>query len=104
MALVQTRDYANRIDLAKMVPRGELTSTGYALANPDSEYLVYQPEPSSRTVSISLPAGTYSYQWLELASGMFFAGELMATQEPTILCMPFTGAAVLHVVMTEDRS
>jgi hypothetical protein len=38
-----TRTYAQRINLAVMVPRGDLASTGYCLANPGEEYLVYLP-------------------------------------------------------------
>jgi hypothetical protein len=45
-ALGKTALIANRINLSKMVPRTELASTGYCLANPGAEYLVYLPEDS----------------------------------------------------------
>lgn len=45
-ALGQTLAVANRIHLATMFPRKELASTGYCLANPGVEYLVYLPENS----------------------------------------------------------
>jgi hypothetical protein len=46
-ALGQTLAVANRINLAAMVPRRDLASTGFCLANPGLEYLVYLPPNSS---------------------------------------------------------
>jgi len=45
-ALGQTLLVSNSIDLATMVPRGDLASSGYCLANPGVEYLVYLPSDS----------------------------------------------------------
>lgn len=59
-----TVTYAERFtDLAAMDPHGELSSTGFCLAAPDSEYLVYQPTVGSFTVE--LPAGDYQYEWFD---------------------------------------
>jgi hypothetical protein len=41
--LGQTRAVAANIDLASMTPRPELASSGYCLANPGIEYLVFAP-------------------------------------------------------------
>ena len=38
-----TLTYANRMNLSTMRPRGDLASSGYCLANPGEEYLVYVP-------------------------------------------------------------
>lgn len=38
-----TRSYANRMNLAAMVPHSELCSTNLCLANPGCEYLMYVP-------------------------------------------------------------
>ena len=38
--------YAERMDLAAMTPRVDLSSTGFCLAAPGREYLVYQPGES----------------------------------------------------------
>ena len=38
-----TLAYANRMDLVAMKPHGEIASSGYCLANPGEEYLVYVP-------------------------------------------------------------
>lgn len=45
-AMGQTLTVANRIDLARMVPRNGLASTGYCMANPGVEYLIYLPADS----------------------------------------------------------
>jgi hypothetical protein len=45
-------DYANRINLAAMTPRRDLSSTGHCLANAvasDAEYLVYLPSGTTAT-------------------------------------------------------
>ena len=41
------------MNLAEMVPHGELASTDYCLANPGQEYLVYLPEGGEVTVDLS---------------------------------------------------
>ncbi len=46
-ALGRTAAVANRINLAKMFPKGALSSTGYCLADPGTEYLVYLPQDSN---------------------------------------------------------
>ena len=42
-------------DLGRMLPRGDLTSTGYALADAGSEYLVYKPDGVG-AFTVTLPA------------------------------------------------
>ena len=63
-----TLTYANKMNLAAMTPRNELSSTGYCLAHPGREYLVYQPK-AGETFSVELPAGTYNYEWFNPAEG-----------------------------------
>ena len=49
------RDWANRINLEAMTPRGDLCSTGHCLANPvagGAEYLVYVPSGSTATAML----------------------------------------------------
>jgi len=59
-----TNEYAERFaDLARMNPHGELSSTGYCLADPGAEYLVYQP--TSGELTVELEAGTYDYEWFD---------------------------------------
>ena len=53
-------------DLARMNPRGDLTSTGYCLADPGAEYLVYQPVAG--TFTVDLEAGDFAFEWFDLST------------------------------------
>jgi hypothetical protein len=56
--------YAERFaDLARMSPHGELSSTGYCLADPAAEYLIYQPSAGGFTVE--LESGDYDIEWFD---------------------------------------
>jgi hypothetical protein len=46
-----------------MTPRGDLSSTGFALANPGAEYLVLQPNDAGGPFTVTLEAGTYAAEW-----------------------------------------
>lgn len=91
-----TRTYANKVDLALMTPRPELTSTAYCLANPGSEYLVYQPGMGEFT--LDLTAGTYSYEWFNPVAGSIAStGSLVAKGGPKSFSSPFNGDAILYL-------
>jgi hypothetical protein len=94
-AMGHTRRYANTVNLIAMAPRGDLTSTGYALANPGSEYIVYQP--FSESFNVRLVAGTYSYEWFNTSSGTVFStGSITVAEGDTAFIAPFAGDAVLY--------
>ena len=68
VAMGRARRYAEKIDLAAAAPRSEVSSTAYCLANPGSEYLVYNPgEPKSFTVSLN--GGGYEFEWYNPTTG-----------------------------------
>jgi len=101
-AMGYTRLYADKMSLAEMVPRAELSSTGYALANPGSEYLVYAPEGGS--FSVSLSAGTYSYEWFNPRSGsVAFTGTIDVPGGCQWFTSPFGGDAVLYLKTGADE-
>jgi DNA polymerase I-like protein with 3'-5' exonuclease and polymerase domains len=56
------------MDLIAMEPRGDLSSTGYALANPGEEYLVLQPDETADPFAVRLEANTYSIRWHSVVS------------------------------------
>jgi DNA-binding CsgD family transcriptional regulator len=51
----------------QMAPRTDLSSTGYALANPGQEHLVLQPGGGGR-FTVLLEPGTYAAQWFSIQS------------------------------------
>jgi hypothetical protein len=65
-AMGDTVRYAKRMNLIEMEPRGDLCSTGYALAKPGVEYLVLQPTPTER-FTVTLEPRTYSVEWFGVA-------------------------------------
>ena len=95
-AMGDTRRYANKINLAAMMPRTDLSSTGYALISPASEYLVYQPHDGPFTVS--LENGSYTYEWFDPASRKTYPeGSVTVVDGETSFTAPFTGDAVLYL-------
>jgi Family of unknown function (DUF6298)/Putative collagen-binding domain of a collagenase len=95
-AMGQTRQYAERMNLIAMAPRNELSSTRYVLANPGSEYLVYQPSAESFTVK--LVAGRYAYEWFDSASGTVVdVGELTADDGNRNFAPPVSGDMLLYL-------
>jgi hypothetical protein len=65
-AMGDTLRFARRIGLAEMTPRGDLTSTGYALANPGVEYLVLAERRGPITVDVT-PA-RYVVEWFDVTA------------------------------------
>ncbi|MEV4319509.1 hypothetical protein [Actinocrispum sp. NPDC049592] len=94
-AMGDTRRYAETIDLISMMPRGDLTSTGYALADPGAEYLILHPGGGTFTATVA--SGTYAVGWHDITSRSTSTGERLtvANDEPTTFTT--TGPAVLHL-------
>ena len=92
----RTRQYASKLQLTTMIPRSDLSSTRYALANPGSEYLIYQPVAEAFTVS--LISGTYYYEWFDPKSGKVVSqGSIVVDEGETSFTAPFGGDAVLYL-------
>ena len=90
-----TVDYARRMRLVDMVPRGDLTSTGYALADPGDEYLVFKRGGGLFTVE--LERGSYTVEWLRPDDGAVFKGGVIAGAGKQVFKAPFGGDAVLYL-------
>ena len=94
------RTYANRVNLAAMTPRGDLTSTGYALANPvavGAEYLVFSPNGGSFTVNLSAASGILTVEWFDPEFGTTHAGGTTTGGGNRSFAAPFSGDAVLYL-------
>lgn len=98
-AMGDTRRYADRMNLIEMTPSGDLTSTGFALANPGSEYLVLQPSQESVSFDVLLKPGTYSVEWHSVATRETKAADdLKVVNGKVSFTAPFsTGPAVLYL-------
>jgi len=67
-AMGDTLRFAERMDLVAMEPRGDLSSTGYVLANPGREYLVLQPGETAEPFTLALEAGAFAVEWYSVNS------------------------------------
>ena len=96
-----TRRFAERMGLIGMEPRGELSSTGYALANPGEKYLVLQPSETAEALTVTLEPSTYSLQWFSVnGRETKSAGEVrIESRGGTSFAAPFeeAGPAVLYL-------
>ena len=95
-----TRYFAQRINLVEMVPRGDLASTGYCLANPESEtaeYLVYLPEGGSVTVDLSATGGELMVEWFSPAIGATTDIWSITGGAERSFTSPFSGHAVCYI-------
>jgi hypothetical protein len=96
-ALGDTRRLADRIDLGATQPRPDLTSTGFALAAPGSEYVVYQPGSGPFDVNLTDASGSYAVEWVEVSNGTTSAGPAVVGGGWRTLTPPFSGRAVVHL-------
>jgi hypothetical protein len=104
-AMGEARSYAQKMNLAAMTPQTHLSSTGYCLAHPGSEYLVYKPKTSgwkssfawlSRSFTLDIIAGTYSFEWFNPSSGEVAAtGFITLKSGSQSFTPPFSGDSVL---------
>ncbi len=65
-AMGDTLRYAQKVNLLAMEPRGDLSSTGFALANPGEEYLVLQPNNIPEPLTVTLEPGMYRVEWFSI--------------------------------------
>ena len=87
---------SQRTDLAKLTPRKDLASTGYCLAKPGAEYLVYQPQGDSKEFSVKLESGRYTVEWTDLTSGRVVKAKDLQVSEHTFV-PPVKNASILHL-------
>jgi hypothetical protein len=99
-AMGASRRLAARVNLAAMTPRGDLASSGYCLANPVKEYLVYLPKGGEVTVDVSAATGPLRVEWIHPIEGTTTPGGTVAGGTKRVLAAPYPGEAVLHVVQT----
>jgi hypothetical protein len=57
--------YAKRMDLSNAHPRADLTTTGFCLACPGEQYIIYQPKSGPFEVSALIAQADYLYEWFD---------------------------------------
>jgi hypothetical protein len=94
------RSYALRIDLAHAVPHGELASSGYCLAKPGSQYLVYSTGGTyGVTVNLSAVAPNVSLtvEWFNTSTGVAKVVGTVTGGTSRRLTPPSTGGSVVFL-------
>jgi hypothetical protein len=93
--------WSRRLNLAKVTPKGALSSTGFCLAHTGAEYLVYAPSGGSFTLDLSgvPPSRKLSAEWFNPSTGKKTeGGPVTAGSKATSFTAPFSGDAVLYVM------
>jgi hypothetical protein len=103
-AMGDTLHCAQRMRLTAMQPRGDLSSTGYVLADPGEEYLVLQPAELADPFTVTMDPGTYAVQWYGVSSRERAAADEVTVGSRAVISFsaPFAtpGPAVLHLKKT----
>ena len=96
-AMGLTRTYAQRMNLSKAVPHAELASTGFCLADPGKQYLVFLPRGGEVTLDLSKAAKPMNSEWLRTSDSSVSSGEMAPGGGKITLKAPFVDAAVLYL-------
>ena len=89
--------FANRMDLAGCVPHNELSSTGYCLANPGKEYLVFLSSAGKVTVDLSAVDGVLTVEWFDPSTGKTIKAGTTRGGARQDFTSPLAGDAVLYI-------
>ncbi len=97
VALGRTRKWAERIDLTHMAPAGWVSSTGYCLADPGKEYLVYQPESGQFKVRLYGADAEFGVVWYNPETDEEMAGPSFTCPSAVDFTPPVTGPVLLYL-------
>ncbi len=89
------RAHADGMDLNAAVPHNDLSSTGYCLADPGRDYVVYQPEGGPFTVALA--PGEYVVEWRDPGTGETRPADAASGGSKAEFTPPFPGDAVLRL-------
>jgi hypothetical protein len=84
-----TLNYAKKIDLLHMIPKPDLASSKYCLANQGTEYLVYLPEGQEVFIDLKNAPGSFKTEWFNPNNGEFKKSEDVKGGEVILMTSPF---------------
>jgi hypothetical protein len=96
-AMGHTLRLAERVDLAAMKPDKGLAATGYCLAKPGAEFVVYSPDGGETTVDLSAAKGELQVEWIEPVSGKITKGPAVPGGGRRTFRTPGDADAVLYL-------
>jgi hypothetical protein len=92
------RSYAQRINLATMVPRNDLSSTGYCLADQGVAYLAYLPDGGSVSIDLRAVKGKMTAEWFSPSTGETVDAGMIEGGASKELVSPFTSHFTLRSI------
>lgn len=95
------RSYAERINLARMVPCNHLCLSTFCLADPGREYLCYLPNGGKTAVDLSKARGELCAEWFHPGKGKVVKTQKVAGGDIRHFTPPFRGDAVLYIFRAE---
>lgn len=99
----KTVEYAGKLDLVNIAPREDLASTGFCLAKPGYQYIVYQPGKGSFTVSGLQSDVSYQYEIYSTSENKVVAEGRCKPSGSTESFESDDEAVVLYLSSTSDR-
>ncbi len=103
-SLGYTRELALRMNLAKTAPHGELASSGYCLADPGNEYLVYLPAGGEVEVDLSAANAAMAAEWIDPSTGRSSSGNSVPGGGKHRFRSPLRGDTVLYLHRARART
>jgi hypothetical protein len=96
-AMGDTVRLARQLDLDRIEPRGELSSTGFVLANEGREYVVLQAAETMDRFTVTLEPGAYDAEWFSIERREHRAGDRVSVEARAAIPFdpPFPGPSVL---------
>jgi hypothetical protein len=93
------RALAAGVNLAALVPHGELSSTKYCMAQPGREYLAYKPGPEEGEFRLRVEPGRYRIEWIDCTTNRHVDGGSVEVQGAkwVALTSAFEAGAVVHL-------
>ena len=91
------RNYAQRMDLARAVPHGELAGTGYCVADVGNEYLVVLPSGGNTTVDLTAVNGSRTLEWFDPGLNRSVVAGTVTGGRSVTISAPFGGLAIAYI-------
>ncbi len=105
-AMGRVRALAERLDLATLVPRPDLASTGYCLASrsmPRTQFVVYAPRGKKVTVQLGAVKEKWNVEWISTTTGKRHAGKPVAGGAEHEFVSPVSGPAILRCYTAKGK-
>jgi hypothetical protein len=80
-----------------MAPDNSLVDTGYAFANPGTEYVVFTHDSQSVTIDLSSASGSLEATWYDTATGNYSSTTSISGGGNVTLTNPFGTDVVLYI-------